>query len=237
MNKPTILVPMAGLGSRFINQGFQTPKPLVTINNITMIEQMVNSLGIDGNYIYVVQKDHLENFDLLNILQSITPNCSVVAIDEVTNGAAKTCLFAKDFIDESELVIVDCDQIFDWNNTDVIKYFRDNNSDCGILVFHSNDPKWSYAIIDNNNVTAVAEKISISNNALYGFYYWKNGKNFIRLAERMIEKNINTKGEFYVAPVFNEAIIDKLVVHSLNDIKIYSVGTPEDLKKYIEDIK
>jgi thiamine pyrophosphate-dependent acetolactate synthase large subunit-like protein len=57
-------------------------------------------------------------------------------------------------------------------------------------------------------VSEVAEKKVISDNATVGVYFWKHGSDYVKYAEQMIAKNIRVNNEFYVCPVFNEAITD-----------------------------
>jgi dTDP-glucose pyrophosphorylase len=110
--------------------------------------------------------------------------------------------------------------------------------DGGILTFESAHPKWSFAKLDEYGyVTEVAEKKPISNNATVGIYYWKKGSDYVKYVEQMISKNIRTNNEFYVCPVFNEAINDGKKIKSFTIEKMWGLGTPEDLKHFIENYK
>jgi dTDP-glucose pyrophosphorylase len=111
-------------------------------------------------------------------------------------------------------------------------------SDGGIVTFESTHPKWSFAKIDENgNVTEVAEKKPVSNIATVGYYYWKHGSDFVKYAEQMIDKNIRVNNEFYVCPVFNQAIEDGKKIKTFNAQGMWGLGTPEDLKYFIENYK
>jgi hypothetical protein len=115
---------------------------------------------------------------------------------------------------------------------------NESNLDGGIITFESTHPKWSFAKVDNNNlVTEVAEKNPISDNATVGFYYWKNGKDFVKYAESMIEKNVRVNNEFYVCPVFNEAIKDGKKIKNYNIDRMWGIGTPEDLDIFLNNYK
>ena len=86
---------------------------------------------------------------------------------------------------------------------------NETNCDGGIVTFKSTHPKWSFAKLNNDGlVTEVAEKNPISDTATVGFYYWKKGSDFVKYAEEMINENIRVNNEFYVCPVFNQAIKD-----------------------------
>ena len=85
-------------------------------------------------------------------------------------------------------------------------------------------------------VTEVAEKNPISDIATVGYYFWKHGSDFVKYAESMIEKNIRVNNEFYVCPVFNEAIKDGKKIRTFNTNGMWGLGTPEDLKTYLNYI-
>jgi len=96
-------------------------------------------------------------------------------------------------------------------------------------------PKWSYAKISKIGlVTEVAEKKVISDNATVGIYYWKKGSDYVKFAERMIKKNIRYKNEFYVCPVYNQAIKEnkKILIEQIH--KMWGLGTPEDLEYFLK---
>jgi dTDP-glucose pyrophosphorylase len=115
---------------------------------------------------------------------------------------------------------------------------NETNADGGIVTFKSTHPKWSFAKVDDNGyVTEVAEKNPISDNATVGFYYWKHGSDFVRYAEKMIEKNIRVNNEFYVCPVFNQAVQDNKKIRVYEVKKMWGLGTPEDLNFYLENKK
>ena len=236
-----VLIPMAGLGSRFKDAGYVFPKPLVEVDGKPMIQAVVESLGVNAQYTYIVQKEHYEKYNLSYLLNLITPNCNIVQVDGVTEGAAVTCLLATEYIDnDSPLIMANSDQIVEWNSRQFVYDLMTKNADGGIATFKSTHPKWSYAKIDQAGlVTEVAEKKPISDIATVGIYYWKHGSDFVKYAKQMIEKNIRTNNEFYVCPVFNEAIADKKRIFTSDIKKMWGVGTPEDLNYYLSsrDIK
>jgi dTDP-glucose pyrophosphorylase len=115
---------------------------------------------------------------------------------------------------------------------------QETKADGGIVTFTSIHPKWSYAKVDESGlVTEVAEKNPISNNATVGYYFWKNGSDFVKYAESMINKNKRVNNEFYVCPVFNEAIADGKKISSFDIEKMWGLGTPEDLNYFLENNK
>lgn len=238
-DKLNILIPMAGAGSRFEKAGYTFPKPLIDVNGKPMIQVVVENLNIDANYIYVVQKSHREKYNLDALLNLITPNCKIVEVSGITEGAACTALLSKEFIDnDNPLFFANSDQFIEWNSNEFMYKMQETNSDGGIVTFTATHPKWSFTKVDEFGiVTKVAEKNPISDIATVGLYYWKKGSDFVKYAEQMIENNIRVNNEFYVCPVFNEAISDKKKIRTFHIEKMFGLGTPEDLENYINTIK
>ncbi len=237
--KLNVLIPMAGAGSRFEKAGYTFPKPLIEVNGKPMIQVVVENLNIDANYIYVVQKTHRNKYNLDTLLNLITPGCKVVEVSEITEGAACTALLAKDYINnDNPLFFANSDQFVEWNSNEFMYKMQESNSDGGIVTFRSTHPKWSFAKIDESGfVTEVAEKNPISDIATVGYYYWKHGSDFVKYAEQMIDCNIRVNDEFYVCPVFNQAIEDGKRIKTFGIPKMWGLGTPEDLKHYLENYK
>jgi beta-phosphoglucomutase-like phosphatase (HAD superfamily)/dTDP-glucose pyrophosphorylase len=235
--KINVLIPMAGAGSRFSKAGYTFPKPLIEVMGKTMIQTVVDNLSIDANYIFIVQKTHYENYNLKDMLNLIAPNCTIVQVDGVTDGAAATTLLAEKYINNNcPLIIANSDQYIKWDAREFLYDVLIKNVDGAILLFNSTHPKWSYVKINNFGfISEVAEKKVISNNATVGIYYWKHGADYIKYTKQMIDKNIRINNEFYVCPVYNEAIDDgKKILPSFVE-KMWGLGTPEDLDMFIKE--
>lgn len=237
--KMNVLIPMAGEGARFQKAGFTFPKPLIEVNGKPMIQVVVENLNIDAHHIFIVRKEHYDKFNLKYLLELISPGCDIIQVNELTQGAACTTLLAKDFINNNEpLLIANSDQFLEWNSNQFMYSMIADDIDAGILTFKSIHPKWSFAKLDNNGfVSEVAEKNPISDNATCGIYFWKNGSDYVKYAESMINKNIRVNNEFYVCPVFNEAILENKKIKIFPIEKMWGIGTPEDLFNYLENYK
>ncbi len=226
---------MAGAGIRFKEAGYDLPKPLINILGKTMIERVVESLGLEGNYIFIVQKEH-EQHKISETLKSIAPDCKIIYVDKLTEGAACTALLAKDLINnDDELIIANSDQYIEYDRDfflDLIKWY-----DGVILTFRANDPKWSYCKVHRGFVTEVVEKQVVSNVATVGIYAFRKGSDFVWAAEQMIKKNIRTKGEFFLAPCFNELIQDGRQIITVDVDVMKGCGTPSDLLEFQKFLK
>lgn len=237
--KLNVLIPMAGAGSRFQQAGYTFPKPLIEVRGKPMIQVVVENLNIEANYIFICQREHYDTYNLKYLLNLIAPNCKIVLVDGITEGAACTTLLAKEFIDNDQpLVMANSDQYIEWNSNEVMYAFNADAIDGGILTFNASHPKWSYAKLDENGfVSEVAEKKVISDLATVGVYYWSKGSDYVKYAEQMIEKNVRVNNEFYVCPVFNEAIGDGKKIRVKNIEKMWGIGTPEDLNYFLSEHK
>jgi dTDP-glucose pyrophosphorylase len=237
--KLNVLIPMAGEGSRFTKAGYTFPKPLVEIHKKPMIQFVIENLALDANFIFLVRKEHEKKYNIVSLLKVLAPNCKIVIVNKLTEGAACTTLLAKKLINnDNPLIIANSDQFMEWNSSKTMYKFISKKVDGGILTFDSIHPKWSYAKTDKDgNVLEVAEKKVISNHATVGVYFWKKGSDYVNYAQKMIKKNMRVKNEFYVCPVFNEAIKDnkKIIIENVNEM--WGLGTPEDLELFLKEKK
>lgn len=233
-----ILIPMAGAGSRFFQAGYTFPKPLISIKNLTMIEVVLKSLNIDGNFIFIVRKEDIDKFNINYFLKNLKKKCKIVILDELTEGAACSALLAKNYINnENPLMIANSDQYIEWDPIDFM-YKVNNNKDIsgGILTFKSNHPKWSYVKVNNKlYVTKTVEKKPISDRATVGVYYWSKGSDFVNSVEEMIKVNDRTNNEFYICPSFNYLIKKNKKILEYKIDEMWGLGTPEDLKYFIDN--
>jgi len=236
--KCNILIPMAGRGSRFEEQGYTDKKPFIDVNGKPMIHRVIENLGMefDKEYMFILiclQEDY-DKYDFTQFEKVIGHNSyDVVILDDVTEGAAQTILQAKHLInDDTPLMTMNSDQLVDW---DIERLFEMCEQFDGVIpCFYGEGNAWSYArTLDNGYVQEVAEKKQISKYATAGYYYWKKGSDFVKYAEQMIHDNSRTNGEFYVAPVYNWAVRDGKRVGVFMVDKCYSLGTPEDLQEYL----
>jgi len=232
-----VLIPMAGAGSRFANAGYTFPKPLIEVHGKPMIQVVVENLNIEANYIYIVQAEHYEKYNLKYLLNLITPGCTIIQTEGLTEGAACTTLLAREYIDNDEpLLIANSDQFVEWDSNEVLYAFTTDQIDGGIVTFKNTHPKWSFAKIGEDGfVCEVAEKKPISDNATVGIYYWKHGVDYVASVDSMIKKNIRTNGEFYVAPAFNEAIQAGMKIRMKQINRMWGLGTPEDLEVFLSE--
>jgi len=217
-----IVVPMAGRGSRFIKEGFKDPKPLINVNGKHMIEVVINNLKPKQvhRFIFVCQTDHVRDYNLRDVFTKSCENFEIVEINGITEGAAITVLKAREFFDsEDALMIANSDQWVDIDINDYLKDINERKLTGSMLTMNANDPKWSYAKLnDDKLVTEVIEKVVISDEATVGIYNFVKGSDFCKFADHMVEQDIRSNGEFYVAPVYT------YMAEKGHSIGVYNVG-------------
>lgn len=234
-----IVIPMAGEGSRFLAAGYDKPKPFIDVLGQPMITHVMNNVNYpNARFILIGRKQHLNRFpELVNEI-SINYNVIFVEIDDLTEGTACTVLYARNYINNDEpLLIANSDQIVDCNIISYIEDSKKRNLDGSILTFEDEElnPKWSFAKLNSQNlVVEVQEKKAISKYATVGIYYFEKGRDFVNGAIDMIVRNDRVNNEFYTCPVYNYLIKSnkKIGIFNMNFSEMHGLGTPSDLEKF-----
>ncbi len=235
-----VVIPMAGVGSRFVKAGYQKPKPFIDVAGKPMIIRILENLHYPGATYYLIgRKEHLEQERELVKEIERTYNVTFISIDKLTEGTVCTVLFARQYINNDvPLLIANSDQVVD---LEIAKYVDDclqRSLDGSILTFidQDKDPKWSFAKINSQSlVIEVQEKKPISEFATVGIYFFSQGQYFVNAAIDMIIQNDRVNNEFYTCPVYNYLIKAgyKIGVYNIDAKAMHGLGTPEDLDCYI----
>ncbi|MBX1798221.1 glycosyltransferase family 2 protein [Campylobacter jejuni] len=231
-----IVIPMAGLGSRFVKAGFDKPKPFIDVLGKPMIIRVLENLKYkDAKYILIARKEHLiKEKKLVDEIKN-NFNAEFIGIGKLTEGTACTVLYARKYINNNmPLMIANSDQIVDINIADFIDDSLNRSLDGSILTFidKEKNPKWSFAKLNNDLVVEVKEKEAISEFATVGIYFFNKGKIFVESVIDMIIENDRVNNEFYTCPVYNYAIKSgaKIGIYNIDFSKMHGIGTPEDLE-------
>ena len=238
-----IIMPMAGEGSRFLKEGWITPKPLIELKGIPLFKRAIGSVAVEGapmKYSFIVRKEHIDKYHIDEQIKAILPEANVFFVEKTTRGAVETCLMAESEIDETDgIVVMDCDLEFRSKGyTEGIKSILQQpvqQANGGILVsFESTEPRYSYAEVDEGMIVKrTAEKEVISNHALCGAYFFSTGIGFINAAHRLLNEPMFTKPEFYVSLLYNYLLANGETVKLATMEDYRSYGTPEELKRYL----
>lgn len=231
-----VLIPSGGKSLFFKDSYF--PKQMIEVDGRTMLEQVVNNYKglLDCHFIFVFDHKDCVEFHLDESARILTePNTDILVLDNETAGALCTCLMAVSQIgNDDPLFIVNCDQIIDVDYNEVLKYFQEMNAAAGAITFESIHPRWSYARVKDGEVNEVAEKRPLSKHAIAGFYYFEHGKDFIEAAKKVILKDNNYKGKYYISASLNEIILNgkKVGYYEVDRNSYHSFYSPEKIKEY-----
>lgn len=231
-------MPMAGKGTRLENYD-SFPKPLVKILGKSIVEWSIETLGLDGNYIFCCKEEHIKKYQIDKILKEIVPDCKIVSINYQTKGTMESVLKASNFINsDEELIISDTDHYLNWD----FKYFnniiRNKEIDGCVMVFPEkwNSTKASYVKLDKKGfVIESAEKQPISQIATVGVHYFKKGSDLVKFGNEMIEKGIEYNNEFYVTPVYNLFSKSKKKIITFPVKKMWALGSPEEVNLFLKE--
>ena len=229
---------MAGLGSRFRKQGYEVPKQFIYVRDKQLIDISIDCVDIsECNLIFVVRDEQIFNYNVDKLLRAKYGNeIKIVVSEGLTRGSVCSCLLAREYIDNDMPLVIHTLDIEFFPKLEPAA-FVDEGVDGSLLTFKSNSANYSYVEVDDNKlVTKTAEKKVISSNACVGIYYFANGSLFCNYADRMIEQELTTRGEFYITPLYNLLIEDGLKVTKQDVEKIHIFGTPEEFVFYKDNV-
>lgn len=240
------VIPMAGLGSRFSKEGYLLPKPLIAVSNKPMIVKVINDLPKSDKWIFIVRKEHIENYQIDKIIKKEIPKAIIIPVEKTTEGQACTCMLAQPFLDDDEeLLIAACDNGMLYDNTKFTDLKNNNSVDAIVWTFtkketlRKNPTAWGWCVLENDNQTIkdMSIKKPISKDPYYdhavsAIFYFKKTKDFVDAVNLMKKENYRINNEFYVdaVPIYLKKLNKTSIIF---DIYLYlSWGTPQDLKEY-----
>jgi dTDP-glucose pyrophosphorylase len=235
-----VVIPMAGLGSRFAEAGYTKPKPFIDMWGEPMIARVLENLAYPGaRYILIARREHIEaEPNAVDRLRKRFP-IEFRLIDRVTEGAAATVLFARDdFANDAPMVIANCDQLIEGGIGSMVDDCLGRGLDGSVMVFRDEkrDPKWSFVRLDRDGLVSEArEKVAISDLATVGIYMFSRGVDFREAAIEMMVRNDRVNREFYTCPVYNYLVEwgRRIGVYTIAPHEMHGIGTPDDLVSYM----
>ena len=242
------LIPMAGEGQRFIDAGYELPKPLIDINGLPMVVRAAKSLPEADQWIFICQESHITGSNIDEELIKHFPGALVLSVNYLTEGQASTCLLAKDYLQSDDLLTIGaCDNSMVYDESCFEQLIETH--DALIWTFRNNpavlqNPEmYGWVKIDKYGKSAgVSCKTPISDNPLHdhavvGAFSFNNAGCFLECADDMIRKNRRVNNEFYLDVVLDECVLNGYNVYpfEVNDYNCW--GTPSDLEKYQEIVK
>lgn len=236
-----IIMPMAGLGNRFSSKGISTPKPLIEISGMYMLEwalKSVNNLPY-SELIFIILKDHDIRFNLSSELKKLKINNSkIIIINEVTEGQLSSVLAASEQIDSHEDILILSSDTYVISN--IGEQLRNKYEDCKgtISVIKAEGTQWSFVKTNKENrAVRVAEKERISPLASTGMYYFSSGREFLVHANEIIFEKEKSKGEYYIIPVYQKYIDAGSVININLANEMWDLGTPASIQHFIDNFQ
>lgn len=240
------LIPMAGLGTRFSQEGYKLSKPLIPVSGLPMIVKVIRGLPPADKWIFLVRKEHIDNYHIDKIIKKEIPHAIIVSVEKTTEGQACTCMLAAPYLDlEEELLISPCDSSFLCNRKKFEELKKREDIDSIFFTFTKRDVlsknpnAWGWYKLkeDNETIKDISVKLAVSENpyndhAVTATFYFKKAKHFIDSTNLMIKENYRINNEFYVdsLPKFLQKLNKKSVIF---DVDLYvSWNKPEDLHDY-----
>ena len=240
------IIPAAGLGSRFKNNGFDVPKPLIPIAGIPMILWVIGNIPFrPGDTLTIITRGNIEIMKLWDDLAIRKPEwikeCQIL---ELTEGPAITVSHGLQSLDLNlPLVVLNSDQFVDFDLTEYLNKLRNSDFELGsILTMYATEEKWSYVGRDDNGqINRIVEKEVISDEATVGVYGWSKGFLFKKSLDWLQKIDLRVNGEFYVAPSYNYLIANKIPIETYNlgkfPRRVYGLGTVPDYNEFLENKK
>ncbi len=234
------LIPMAGEGKRFLDEGYRIPKPLIKINNIPMFVHAAKALPKADLYIFICLKKHVKKFKIDKVIKSFFPKSKIIILDKVTNGQAVTCLKAENFLKKDDVLTIGaCDNGMHYCKKKINN--KINKSDLVIWTFKSNkivskNPNM-YGYVKTkmpDNAIFVSCKKTISkvpgnDHTIIGAFSFKKAGTFLKYSKDLIKQNKKINKEFYLDSVAKLCVSSKLIVKVNLVNKYIGWGTPTDL--------
>lgn len=247
-DKTTLILPMAGHGSRFKQRGYSVPKPFLDVNGAPMFVQAVRCLPPTGKQTFICLEEHLAEYDISDTLNRFYPGSAVVPIAQTTAGQACTCeigIAATALDDERPILISACDNgvYYDKRKYDALR--ADDSVDVIVWSFRNNQTSkvnphmYSWLDVDaDDRIRSVSCKKFIfddplKTHAIIGTMFFRKAKYFLDGFRANVEADLRTSNEFYVDDVINRAIEAGLTVKVFEVEAYICWGTPDDYESYL----
>lgn len=245
MDNFQLIIPMSGVGQRFVDAGYKDPKPLIEVDGEPIIKHIINMFGNPKDVIFICNEKHLRETDMTKILLSISPKARIFPVSNNNRkGPVDAVLQASEYIqDDKEVIVSYCDYASDWDCNTFLKEVRETNSDGAIACYTGFHPhmlgsdNYAFVKMDGNRAVVVQEKKPFTDDkmselASNGTYYFKSGKLVKKYFKELITWGMSVNNEYYVSLVYNLLIQDGLLVTAPLIEHMLQWGTPYDLEIY-----
>lgn len=240
-----VIIPMAGIGDRFVAKGYTDPKPLISVNGKRIIEYIVDMFSEDDEFIFICNEEHLQKTDMKEALLHLKPHAKIFSMPKHKLGPVHTVLTVLDEIKNDEEVMISyCDNPFSWNWQDFKQYVHDNSLDGCVLThsgFHPHTLASTKMAFIKSSMPGIIDEIQekqcytsdpMSEHASTGAYYFKRGDLVKKYFQLQIQNNIHYNGEYYVTLTYNLLIKDGHKIGYYDTPFVTVFGTPEEVQNF-----
>jgi bifunctional N-acetylglucosamine-1-phosphate-uridyltransferase/glucosamine-1-phosphate-acetyltransferase GlmU-like protein len=238
-----MILPMAGMGSRFVKEGYKLPKPLIEVNGKSMVANAIVSAPGHKHCHAAILKAHDTEFDLANTMVRDFPNLQATVIDQLTEGQASTCdILVKDIEDGQSIFIGACDNGMTWDES---RFSAEQQESTDVLVWafkdhahaNKNPSHYGWINVDGDNILNISVKKAISEQpkndwGIVGAFYFADVAVFKEAYRNMVAANDRVNGEFYVDSLVNYVDKSKYRVKIMPVEHFICWGTPDDYKTF-----
>lgn len=239
-----LIIPMSGIGKRFMEAGYKDPKPLIEVDGYPIIKHVVDLFPGVTDITFICNEPHLKETNMLSILKSLAPNCKIHSIPNHKMGPVYTVAQIFDHLDDNkETIITYCDYGTVWDFDKFLKEIHNGNFDGSIPCYTGFHPhmlgsdNYAFCKEENKVLVQIKEKEPFTDNkmneyASNGTYYFKSGKLVKKYFKELIDSGKSLKGEYYISLVYNLLVRDGLRTNIFEIQKMLQWGTPYDLEIY-----
>lgn len=241
-----IIIPMSGIGKRFIDAGYKEPKPLIMVEDKPIIQHVIELFPGEQTFHFICNDRHLKTTNMIEVLNGKAPVVNIYSVSvENRKGPVDAVLqIAEDLPDNEEIIVSYCDYGTMWNYQEFLKQMRENNADGGIASYIGFHPHMlgtdNYAFMKHQDmwVTDIQEKKPFTENkmeeyASNGTYYFRSGALMKQYFQKLVDRKMDLNGEYYVSLVYKLMCEDGLRTRIFEIEKMLQWGTPKDLKEYL----
>jgi len=243
-SRATLILPLAGRGSRFKMDGFTDPKPLLDVNGKPMIVRAVESIPECRHQVFICLEEHLAAYPLEAALKTQWAESKIIKIADTTEGQACTCEIGLDqagVTDDTPIMISACDNGADYNFFEYMKLENDPSVDVIVWSFTNNPTgklfphMYAWMDVDAENTikhVSVKKPLPGAVHAIIGTMFFRKTSIYRKGLKDIYEKNIRTNGEYYVDDLLNPLIERGYTVKVFPVDRYICWGTPADYKTY-----
>lgn len=224
-----IVIPMAGLSSRFFKAGFTQPKYMLPLLGETVFDWALRSFEsyfLEEEFLFIVR----DVYDTPKFVEERVKKLGIKSyhihvLKGETRGQAETVYLAiQDFSDQDIYIFNIDSKIYNFQ-----KHYKDSLVDGYLEVFEGDGDHWSFVLAgENNKVIKTTEKLRISNLCSNGLYYFRSSQQYCDYFKKF--ENMNPEQELYIAPLYNLYIKDeKIIKYIVNPVdNICFCGVPDE---------